>query len=156
MALNLVVPGAGLELRFQDNYLSLGVEADSIQDAIERGEDVVDLLCQALSVHYGVRFSASLRHLEDSEGNPKQLVRPRAIPLMDMASFNLEELKDRIGIAFNWAQTVDDRARKALLYFEHACLLREFSQSLELFSPHVTCRVSSDQSLLENGPFGVS
>src|SRR5688572_22999294 len=110
-ALSLVLPGQGLELQFQDNYLSLGVEADSVQAANERGGDVVDLLCQALSVHYGVRFSASLRYLEDAEGNPKQLVRPRAIPLMEMASFNLEELKDRIGIAFEWAQTADERAR---------------------------------------------
>lgn len=135
-AVRVAIDVPGLKLKVYDNYLEIGVEAADIQSAVRRAEDVVDLCCQSLSAQTGIRFSATLRFIEDEQGNPKQLVQRKAISLGQFASYNLGQLQEQIATAFAWAQSADARARKALLYYEHALLLREHALTLELFSPH--------------------
>ena len=50
--------------------------------------------------------------------------------------YSTREVQQRLEVAFQWATRVDERGRKALLYFEHGCLLSEFAQTLPMFSAH--------------------
>jgi len=111
-ALDVTLLSTDLELSCHDNHLSLGLEAEHVSAAHERGDRVVELCCQSLSVLYGARFSAVFLHVEDQDGNPKRLERPQALQLFKGASYNLGELRERVTTAFEWARFADDRSRK--------------------------------------------
>lgn len=129
---------AGFLLSLQDNFLEVIVEdADGAQSAADRSLVYVDTLLQSLSAMYGERFSAALLVSEDDAGVQQQVrANPRNIRLMAVTVYNNQELSERFARAAAWAAVVDDVAHKALFYFEHACLLNEFSQTLSLSSPH--------------------
>ncbi|HLO95413.1 MAG TPA: hypothetical protein VK195_13960, partial [Burkholderiaceae bacterium] len=97
----------------------------------------VDLLVQSLTAMYGDRFSASLMLAEDEFGTQQPVhTGPKTAKLFQATVFNLTELKARVEKASAWSEVVDPAGKKALFYFEHACLLIEFSETLSLTSPH--------------------
>lgn len=137
-ALAANIKSEGLSLSITDNFLEVITEAERAQLAADRVLANVDLLLQSLTSMYGDRFFASLLSAEDSQGVPQAVqTGPKAVQLLKATLFNIEELRDRVTRAADWASNADTAAKKALFYFEHACLLNEFAQTLPLTSPHV-------------------
>ena len=121
----------------KDNFLDIGTAGDDPQAVTDGVLAYVDTLIQALSSMYGERFLASLLVAEDETGAPLDVrVVPRKVQLFAATVYNTAELSERFVKAATWAAAADDVARKALFYFEHACLLNEFSQTLPLSGPH--------------------
>jgi hypothetical protein len=136
-ALNLQIPEAGCEAEFKDNFVTLGVDAPSPQAAYDEASALMETFCQALSTQYGERFSSAFLSVEDQEGTPQRIRgEHESLTMLRLTVFDLAELRARIETAFSWAQEADPVARKALLYFEHACLLHEFSMTLPPLKPH--------------------
>lgn len=134
-AIELTCDGDSVAMAFRDNFCSVEVDAANAADAHRAARQAIDLFCQALGVQFGHRFSAAFTSLEDADGLPQR------VPTTDTVRFaatwyNLAEARDRLAVAFEWAVRADDRARKALLYYEHACLLFEFADTLPPFGPH--------------------
>jgi hypothetical protein len=126
----------GIKNSLRDNFLALDLEALNAQEAIQTGVSHAESIMRAMSVMHSERFSAEFMSIEDSIGNVQ---RPGASPnsnLLNLTSYHITELNQRFVKAAQWAAKIDTRAGKALFYFEHACLLNEFSQSLPLSSPH--------------------
>jgi hypothetical protein len=120
-----------------DNFLDVGARGADPQSVADEVLAYVDTLIQALSSMYGERFVASLLVAEDETGAQQSVrVVPRKMQLFAATVYNTTELSERFVKAATWATAADDVARKALFYFEHACLLNEFSQTLPLSGPH--------------------
>lgn len=137
LAANLQIGDHSIKL--SDNFLEVWTQSPDPQDATSKTIAYVDLFVQSLSSMYGERFFASLMAIEDEHGNPQSVAAiPRTVPFFTATIYNTQELSERIGVAATWAQTADAVAQKALFYFEHACLLEEFSSSLTLSSPHAS------------------
>lgn len=127
----------GLSLSINDNFLEVITDAETAQIATDRVLPYLDLFLQSLSSMYGDRFLASLLSTEDAHGVPQAAwTGPKAVQLFQATFFNTEELQERVTVAANWAAISDTAAKKALFYFEHACLVNEFAQTLPLTSPH--------------------
>lgn len=138
-AVDLSIASHTSELTLTDNYLRLSVDADSAQDAVDTAIPLADRLSQALSALHGTRFSATYLSTEDKLGNPQPVrARPQQLLRFEVTVFNTAELCDRVRTAFAWAENADAPARKALLYFEHACLLQEYSSTLQPLSTHAS------------------
>lgn len=135
-ALNVQLEADEVTLSLHDNYLHLSLSRDTIEEAHSAAADFIGLFCQTLSVQIGLRFHSTLLHIEDELGSPKQYIREHQLALGEVGWFNIIDLARQSATAFSWARVVDERLRKTFLYFEHACLLREFSQTLPPFSPH--------------------
>lgn len=120
-----------------DNFLVIVCHASSSEAAVQLVVPYVDLLVQSLTSMYGQRFSASFLSAEDESGVPQKVMFSLTTrQLFKVTIYNTEEISERVATAARWAAIVDDVAQKALFYFEHACLLQEFSESLPLLSPH--------------------
>ncbi len=130
------VSGSGFRCTFSDNFMVLETDADSAQAAYDACSLVADNLMQALSVLHGNRFSAVWTSIESADGVRQLIKKLDAIPVLQATIFNTQALQDRIAIAVRWADISDQRLKKAFLYFEHACLLREFAQSLQPYGAH--------------------
>jgi len=127
------------EMKLSDNFLEVWTDSSAPQEATDRTLAYVDLFIQSLSAMYGERFFASLMAVDDDQGNPQSVAAiPRTVPFFTATIYNTQELSERIAIAANWARKADPVAQKALFYFEHACLLEEFSATLTLSSPHAS------------------
>jgi hypothetical protein len=121
----------------RDNFLDISTNGTDPQSTADDVLAYTDTLVQALSSMYGERFLASLLVAEDETGAPLNVrVVPRKLRLFAATVYNTPELSARFAKAVTWAAAADDVARKALFYFEHACLLNEFSQTLPLSGPH--------------------
>lgn len=128
-----------LKLSLNDNFLAITTEASDPQAAADRTLPYVDLFVQSLSTMYGMRFFFEFLSAEDDSGSPQVIkTGPQALQLFNLTIFNLEQLRERIAVATRWAASVDAAAKKALFYFEHACLLNEFAQTLPLTSHHAS------------------
>jgi hypothetical protein len=126
----------GCNVSFTDNFLTLTVTSDSPDVAFEQSSRMADSIVQILSIQYGTRFTASFLLLDDEKGIPQQIRQRNAVAMMNLTFYNIEELKDRLNLAIPWSTRLDDRSRKALLYFEHACLQHQFAQTLPFLGPH--------------------
>jgi hypothetical protein len=126
-----------VRISLEDNFLAVSVEASDARAAYDAARAFAELFAQALSVQFGMRFGAEFLLLEDDKGITQPVPRSYQVPFGAMW-YNLAEARDRLGIAFDWAIAVDDRSRKAMLYFEHACLLTDFAWTLPLTGPHAT------------------
>jgi hypothetical protein len=136
-ALAAKIKPQGFSLSITDNFLEVVTEAERAQPAADRVLAYVDLLLQSLTTMYGDRFFASLLSAEDAQGVPQAVqTGPKTVQLFQATFFNIEELHDRVARAVEWATIADAAAKKALFYFEHACLLNEFAQTLPPTSPH--------------------
>lgn len=136
-ALKTSLTSQELSLSFNDNFLEVIANAENVQLAADRALSYVDLLTQALTSMYGGLFSASLLSAEDSNGVPQPVqAGPKAIQLFQAIFFNIDELRERVATAALWATVADAAAKKALFYFEHACLVKEFSDTLPPTSHH--------------------
>jgi hypothetical protein len=120
----------------RDNFLSVSVSGATPQAAYDHCAPLVDALCQSLSLQFGDRFSAEYIGADDSTGARALVTRRRKVAFFGAAFYNLEELKDRAQKAFLWISNLDPRGRKALLYCENACILRDFANTMELPAPH--------------------
>lgn len=138
-SLNLNLQSAGLVLSINDNFLSVAVDAPHAQVATDQALSYMEVLLQSLTAMYGERFSASALSVQDSDGAAQPVrIGDTNIHYMKVTAFNSEELRDRFFIATNWAATADSAAKKALFYFEHACLLNEFAETLAISLPHAS------------------
>ena len=136
-AVRLDCSEGAMRLSVDDNFCALSIEAADPADGYRRARLAVDLLCQTLAVQFGHRFSAEFISLEDEGGVPQR------VPQLDSLAvtitwYELAQTRERLAVAFEWASNGDDRARKALLYFEHACLLLEFAGTLPMLGPHAS------------------
>lgn len=119
-----------IQLNFSDNFLSVLIKALTAQEATNQALVFVGRMCQALSAQHGVRFWFSFISAENSSGTPQQVHSgPISINLFNVTVYNTSELKAKIETACHWADAADTIAEKALQYYEHACLLQEFSHS---------------------------
>lgn len=138
-AIAAIVDVDGLQLTLNDNFLAVTSDASDPQAATDKVLSYVELLVQSLSTMHGERFFATLLSVEDDKGSPQTIRnRAQAIPLFQATLFNLEQLREHIAVAARWATNMDDAAKKALFYFEHACLLNEFAKTLPLMSHHAS------------------
>jgi hypothetical protein len=126
----------GIKSSLRDNFLKLDLEALSAQDAVQAGVSYAKSVMQALSVMHRERFSAEFMSIEDSLGNVQRPGAPLNSNLLNITNYHIGELNQRFVEVVQWAGIIDARAKKALFYFEHACLLNEFSQSLPFSGPH--------------------
>lgn len=126
----------GLQAVLRDNFLELALVASDMQSAVSLGESYAASLARGLSVMHRERFSTEFLSVEGDAGNVHG-PSPQSNPtLLRVTSYHIPELNDRFLQASEWAVSFDTRACKALFYFEHACLLNEFAQSLPFAGPH--------------------
>lgn len=138
-SLNLSLKSRGLVLSISDNFLSVAVDAQHAQVAADKALTYMEVLLQSLTAMYGERFSASVLSVQDAAGAAQPArIGDVNIHYMKVMAFNAEELRDRFSMATNWAATADSAAKKALFYFEHACLLNEFAETLITSLPHAS------------------
>ena len=130
-----VVKG-GLRMAVSDNFVRVYANADDAEEAYGAATELVDLVCQTMAAQAGVVFRAAYLSTQDAEGAPQQVRRRRTIQFFNATVYNTRELQERLQTSFSWASRVDARGRKALLYFEHGCLLADFAQTLSTFSSH--------------------
>lgn len=130
-------------IRARDNFIALEIEADNPQAGLDAAMELLDRLCQCLSVRLGQRAFARLEAFEDDQGKPQVAHTRKTVPLFSATIYDLEGLKANLDTSFQWAVGADALARKALFYFEHAQLLHEFAQTLPLHSPHSAFSVNS-------------
>lgn len=135
-AVDVGFSGATISLNVRDNFVSVQLHSDSAQEALERASEFLDRFCQCISVQVGQRVFASLESLEDGQGKLHHAYIRRTVPLFSAAVYNLKQLQTQLQSSFHWASVLDERAGKALFYFEHAHLLYEFSKNLPVHSPH--------------------
>ena len=126
-----------VRMSFEDNFLAVSVDAPDAKAAYDAARTFAELFGQALSVQFGMRFGAEFLFLEDDQGLPQRVPKSYHVPF-GATWYNLALTRDRLGIAFRWAIAADDRSRKAMLYFDHACLLADFAWTLPLTGPHAT------------------
>ncbi len=120
-----------------DNFLSCELNANSAQEAYDNAAQWVAKLCQSLSVQYGMRFSARFLSIEDSAGVVQRVQHERQmINMLQLTVYDVNLLSSLMRKSAEWAVHSDEISTKALLYFEHACLLQEFSISLTPLSAH--------------------
>jgi hypothetical protein len=126
-------------VRLRDNFLKLTIDGETVQAAAEVGLPQFESFLQGLSVLYGQIFSANLLSAEDESGNPKSFqLGPRKLELFKTTVYNFADLQKKVEKAAYWATHGDAAARKALFYSEHAALLRQFSETLPVDSPHAS------------------
>ncbi len=119
----------GIRFSVRDNIAEIVIESPNSRTAYDTGQELADLIAQGLSVHFGIHFRAEFLTLEDDKGVPHPVPRSYQIPF-GITWYDLTKARELLGIAFEWALTSDDRSRKAMLYFEHACVLANFAWSL--------------------------
>lgn len=138
--LNAATTTKDFSLSILDNFLELIINhAEHVQDATDKTLSFIDLLLQSLSSLYGERFFYTLLSVEDANGIPQPLqTKHLQIQIFQATFYNIDELKERFIQATEWALAADKIVKKALFYFEHACLLNEFSQTLPAMSPHAS------------------
>lgn len=125
-----------VSVELRDNFVSIKFDSLGAQEALDHATELLDRFCQCISVQAGQRVSAFLESFEDGDGNPQPAYARKTVPLFSATTYNLKQLQGQLGVAFEWATVSDERAAKALFYFEHAQLLEEFSKTLPLHSPH--------------------
>jgi len=126
-----------VRMSFEDNFLAVSVDAPDAKAAYDAARAFAELFAHALSVQFGMRFGAEFLFVEDDQGVPRRVPTSYQVPF-GVTWYNLAETRDRLGTAFHWAIAADDRSRKAMLYFDHACLLAEFAWTLPITGPHAT------------------
>ena len=135
-AVRVDVTERALRMTVADNFVRVHVDVASADDAYGVATALVDLVCQAMSAQAGHRFSANCLSIQDAAGQPHRVRRAQTLQFLNASIYNTREAQTRLETAFAWATQVDERARKALLYFEHGCLLSEFAQTFPMFSTH--------------------
>jgi hypothetical protein len=135
-AVQVDVAKGGLRMTVRDNFLRVYANADDAEEAYGAATELVDLVCQTMAAQIGVVFRSSYLSTQDAEGDPHSVRRPRSLQFLNAAIYNTRELQERLETSFAWSTRVDERGRKALLYFEHGCLLAEFAQTLPMLSNH--------------------
>lgn len=128
-ALAIALESAVGHVSVRDNFATVVIDAGNAEVAYQRGTGLVERLCQSLSVLSGLRFSAEFQFCEDDLGNVTTRDERVSIPVGTFTVYNLIDLAERFGAAFDWAIKADDRVGKALLYVEHAFILTEIAQS---------------------------
>jgi hypothetical protein len=135
-ALDVSVSEADVSIKVRDNFVSVHIESETAQEAFDLAADVLDRLCQCISVQTGQRVSSRPESFEDALGNAHAAYTRKTVPLFTATIYNLRQLQAQLCTAFQWSMIEDERAKKALYYFEHAHLLSEFSKTLPVHSPH--------------------
>lgn len=108
-------------LRFNDEFLTVMVEADSLLAGANAARVHVTRFLRHLMVAQPDYFRATLMQYEgDSE--PVQIAQP-PVRLMNCTLYNLDELRQRIRLAARRSLTEDTRLMRALVYYEHARFL---------------------------------
>lgn len=125
----------GIRFSVRDNIAEIAIESPNFRTAYDMGQNLADLIAQGLSVQFGMRFTAEFLALEDHKGVPQRVPRSYQIPF-GITWYDLKKALECLGIAFDWALASDDRSRKAMLYFEHACVLAGFAWTLTPRHPH--------------------
>lgn len=136
-AVQMVSVADGIEAQCVDNFFTLKLEAADAGAADQLAGQRMDLICQGLSVLFGTRFSAQRLSIQDEAGTPQRIPTGDSVGFA-IAWYNLDETRERVSTATAWAGLVDERARKALLYYEHARLLAEFADTLPAHGAHAT------------------
>lgn len=124
-AIDIVLDADSFSASIRDNFLSLTVAQGSADQALTEATERVGLICNCLAAQFGVRVWATPMGVSDARGEPVAARHLKRVPLFSMTAYNLPDLDARLRQAIAWARVADDRARKALLYFEHASLLKE-------------------------------
>ncbi len=135
-ALLLNVPTRDGAAHFRDNFVSVQIESPTAQEAFDEAERLLERVAQCLGVQVGQRVHVTLESFEDDAGLPHPAYVRKTVPLFSATVYNLLQLSRQLDAAVKWAGIADDRAKKALFYFEHAQLLEGFSKTLALHSPH--------------------
>jgi hypothetical protein len=120
---------------FEDNFMAVEIDVPDAKAAYGAAQAFAELFAQGLAVQFGIRVRAEFLFLEDDRGVPQRVPKSYQIPF-GATWYNLAETRERLGTAFRWAIAADDRSRKAMLYFDHACLLADFAWTLPLTKPH--------------------
>jgi hypothetical protein len=136
-ALDLATSMFEAKVSWKDNFLTVEIECETDADALSRTQLLATLLCQCLSVKFGERFQATLQALE-ADTLRQVPIHAHADLRFDLVAYDIDQLADRIRESISWVESLDESARKALLYFEHALLLKAFAANLDMESPHAT------------------
>lgn len=110
-----------------DNFVAMSAEFAEPQSAYEAMESTVWGLCRGLTVHYRQVFAAELLSMTDESDTVLKLKTQRQIPLVRGVMYHIPSLGEHVAAAAGWCCRLDVRSRKALLYFEHACSLRDLA-----------------------------
>ena len=117
--------------------MTVSLEASDPKAAHHAARTFAELFAQSFSVQFGMRFTVEFLFVEDEHGVPQRVPKSVQVPF-GATWYNLSVTRDRLRIAFDWTITADDRSRKAMLYFDHACLLADFAWTLPPTGPHAT------------------
>ena len=127
---------AGLPVLLVDNILEIEADLGEAQATYEHMQAAASALCRSMTVHYAQIFSAHFQSFQDPDGNPVPVRRVSTYVLLRATIYNLDTLRTNFISAAAWVELRDSRSDKALVYFEHACTLRDFAASQEPRSLH--------------------
>jgi hypothetical protein len=129
---------SAMQIEIRDNFLTVRIESDAAQEALDLGIEYVERFCQCASVQLGHHFTAKFESFEDMHGEPVAAYIRKTLQLFTATTYNLRQLEVYLESALQWANAADDRIKKALFYYEHATMLDGLSKSLPLHSPHAS------------------
>lgn len=122
------------DIHFTDNFVTVEVDAPTLVLGVEIARTAVIRLLRQLMVQQGEFFRAVLVQYE-AVGDKTHLA-ASPTKLMDLATYNLDELRGRIRRAAQGASHSDDRLDRGLLYYEHARFLFKLSNDAGLAERH--------------------
>jgi hypothetical protein len=119
-----------LQLHFIEDSLFVTGPQTSTPESINRAHTQIENVMRLLSVLHGERFDAEVLSVLDGKGVPLPTLPARSGPRFQATFYSLSTLSDRIQKCVAWSETMDERAGRAILYFEHACLLKEHADTM--------------------------
>jgi hypothetical protein len=127
-ALKTKASRASTTLEMLDNYGTLTLESSSVEAGLREAQQLVEFLCDSLSIHTGQRFSGIVQFIEDEQGQAYTPRGPTVLPLSTTTQYDVAQLDTQMRASFEWASLGDERLEKTFLYAEHSFLLNEFAQ----------------------------
>ncbi len=133
---------ASVQVRVQDNFAFLKVDAETPGGAYDKGQMVLEVFLQHLAVDQRRPFSYEVLYAESEDG--KTYPPPRLVTMTSVTMYNLGSLRESIRKAQRFASIDDDRLQRALQYFEHALFLYEARNEISnMFSRHYRYLISA-------------
>jgi len=131
-----------VQVRVEDNYAFLKVDAENPKDAYDRAQAAMEVFLQHLAVDQQRPFSYELLYSESEDG--KAYPPPRIVTMSSVTMYNLGSLRESIRNARRFTSITDERLQRALQYFEHAVFLFEARNEVSnVFSRHFRYLISA-------------
>ena len=109
------------DFTFNDNFVTVRVEAPSLADGAARAGKALTRLLQHVMVEQGTFLASTLLQAESDSGEIRAANRP--VRLMKATVFSLRRLRSHLQIAERRASAEDARLERALVYCEHGHFL---------------------------------